>query len=172
MTNLQRLEVEALEYAGLSSLPEAANSETPMWILGIAKVLTRENRYSYAIVRNKRSSSPAILKSFDSGSIARIVEVYPYKFLNSEYLLTFKTVGEARKFIVTAYNLPEEKVANLPKEKLLDIIFSYGVDRQLRDEKRAADAIERRERAKKERLEAEKDAKEINQNKDNNETDD
>ena len=156
MTKLEKLEMEALSYAEVSALPEPVNDATSMWIFAIAKVLTRSNTYSYVIVRNKRSGDPVVIKAFDTSSIARFLEIYPYKMLSSEYVPSFKTLKEAKKYLAEVLGVCYEKVEPLTKDEVLDTIFGLSVDKQLYDEEKVKSYAAKREREQRERMEAEK----------------
>ncbi|MBO7684842.1 MAG: hypothetical protein J6Y20_04745 [Lachnospiraceae bacterium] len=136
MTRHEREEYEALKWAGVPEVPEAAGKDTPTWIYAIAKVTTRLMGESFAIVKMNYGRDPIVVKSFSDVGIARIDSVHPYKFLDAKYLPQLRNADETKKYIADSYCVPLEDVAKLKKKELLRLLYAHCIKQQLEDEKK------------------------------------
>lgn len=135
MTRYDKEEYEALKWAGVPEIPEAAGKDTPVWIFAIAKVTTKTMSESIAIVKMNYGRDPIVVKSFSDVGIARIDSVHPYKFLDSGYIPKFPDADSARKYIADAYCVPLEEIAKLKKKDQLRLLYAHCIKQQLEDEK-------------------------------------
>ena len=75
---------DALAYVHLKELPNKWEDKTKIWIMAIVKVTKVNARSNYAIAINNGDGNPVITKDFGtSAMIARVDEIYPYKYLNT-----------------------------------------------------------------------------------------
>ena len=135
MTRHEREEFEALQWAGVPEIPEAAGKDTPAWIYAVAKVTTRLMDESFAIVKMNYGGEPIVVKSFSDVGIARIDSVHPYKFLDAKYLPQLRNAGETKKYIADAYGVQLADVEKLKKKELLRLLYAHCIKQQLEDEK-------------------------------------
>lgn len=135
MTRYEKEEYEALKWAGVPEIPEAAGKDTPVWIFAIAKVTTRTMSESFAIVKMNYGCSPFVVKSFSDEGIARIESVHPFKFIDSKYIPKFQDADAARKYIADAYGVPLEEITKLKKKDQLRLLYAHCIKQQLEDEK-------------------------------------
>ena len=131
MTEHERKQIEALEYAQLPALPQELNASGPIWVKAIAEITTWANTQSWAIVQNNMSEKPKFLKVFDMKGVAKVDHIYPYEFLDNKYLPRFNDSAEARAFLCEAYNVPQQKLARATKETLTRLICLYAIKHQL-----------------------------------------
>lgn len=134
MTKTEIRELDALKYASLPQLPEPLGQDTPIWIRAIGKVRMNNLSVGYAIVRNTFTDTPRTEKIFGDGSIASIVSIHPYEFLDAKYLPNISGEKEARAFVARAYGLRREQVRALTKENVRALIYNYCAKRQLAKE--------------------------------------
>jgi hypothetical protein len=131
MTQLERKEMEVLDYTGLTELPGELDPDGPIWVKAIAKVTTQTNTASYAVVYNDAAPEPKIVRVFDTCGVARIDALHPYEFLASDAVPAVKTVEEARSAVINLYGADPEAVKDFSKKKLLALLLRYALRRQI-----------------------------------------
>ena len=131
MTRTEELELEAIRYARVPEMPEALNEDTPVWIDGIAKLTMNTLGTGYAIVRNQYNGTPRYLKVFGNGSVASVVSIHPYKFLDKKYIPQFSGEPAIRTFVAEMYGVSKADVKQLSHEGLLAMVYNYCAKKQL-----------------------------------------
>ena len=127
--------LQVLEYTGQPCLPDEVDENcTPVWIYAIAKVMMMNLSTGYAVVRDHFGDTPTIEKIFGTGAVAKIVSIYPYKFLDKKYIPEIKTAKEANAFIAKVYHL--NATPNYKMIEATSIILDYAASCQLSDEKK------------------------------------
>ena len=111
----QNFIADALNFAHLAELPEAAKKNT-VWLEGIAKIRLANNSVAYGIVRRNAEdmSSRVLYINGDTAAMVEIEEVYPYVTLD-------KT--RVKKFTPT-----EKEKARIDYLKSLELPYLEGVD--------------------------------------------
>lgn len=141
MTKTEREELLALEWAGMPEVPQEATDGTPVWIYAIARVLTYTSRESWAIVRMDYGRTPAVVKTFSDGGVARILSIHPYKFLDDRFVPKMENAAATKNFIAAAYGVPPDSVARLKKPDLLRLFYMHCIKDQLAYEEKQASKI-------------------------------
>lgn len=101
-TREQQLIADALRKAHLTELPKKSNSKS-VWIEGIAKIRLDNNSIAYGIVkRNFDLTSRVVYINGDISAINNIEEVYPYIFLEKDFIHKFEK-GEKSEAARIAY---------------------------------------------------------------------
>ena len=136
--------LQVLEYTGQPCLPDEVDDNiTPVWIYAIAKVMMTNLATGYAVVRNHFTDTPTIEKIFGNASVARVVSIHPYKFLDSKYVPEIKTTKEANAFIEKVYGL--DATPNYKIKQATSIILDYAAACQLKGEKQKQNSNDLRE---------------------------
>ena len=134
MTELERKEMEALEYAEVPNLP-AEYTGGAIWVKAIAKITTMTNSQSYAIVVNDSGDKPSVVRVFDTQGIASIDHIYPFSFLDGAALAPLKNADDLKELISRAYGIPQSEVNRLGKKELTKLFVRFAVRKQLKDER-------------------------------------
>lgn len=160
MNNLEKIEFEALRYAGVPELPEERGVNDGLWTKAIAVVTNHLGAKSYAIVRANAKGSPSVIKVFDQGGIARIDSVHPYEFITSNLPVGVRTEAELRPFLAREYGVSEEEMNAVPKDKFLELYRKWELKASLDREKARKEREEKvaQAKAEKEALKAQKAA--------------
>lgn len=83
--------VDALSYCDLRELPKEWDKET-VYIRAIALVSKTDGSYNYAVVKKGDGGKDNVEKDFGNISAIRTIEkVYPFRFLATNFVPTFKT---------------------------------------------------------------------------------
>ena len=135
MTQTERDEFDALQWAGVPEVPAEADKDTPVWIYAIAKVTTLSCRESYAIVKMNYGREPVVVKSFCSDGIGRVDSIHPYKFLDGRFVPKFDSASAMKSYIASSYGVTMESVAKLKKPELLRLFYIHCMKTQLEAEK-------------------------------------
>ena len=137
MTEQEKLEFEACQYADVPCLPPELGTEDDgrIWVNAIAKVITYEMRPIYAIVRNNMLGSPIVVNTFGEGACARIESIHPYSWLEDQYLPSKMKDSELKRYLSVRYDVPLKSLNNVSPEKLIKLALHYGIDAQIRKEK-------------------------------------
>lgn len=127
--------IKAMSFFLLKELPEVDNGEN-IWIKALALVKKRDGSEAYVyVVKDSKTLENKIAKDFGSGAqIVETVEYYPFSFLKSGYMPTFKT---AKKEDRIKYLNKYDKNTNYSDMTLKELereIIRLAVARQLLDE--------------------------------------
>ena len=120
----------------LKELPEKDNGEN-IWVKALALVKKRDGSESYVYVaKNKITLENNIVKDFGSSSaIFEIVEYYPFSFLKSSYVPSFKTQKkEDRIKYLQRYDNSKDYSKKTLKELDFEII-RVAIEKQIEEEK-------------------------------------
>ena len=127
--------ISALSYFLLRELPEKDNGEN-VWIKALALVKKKDGTESYVyVVKDAETLENVIAKDFGTSSaIFEIVEYYPFSFLKSSYVPTFKNQKkEDRIKYLTRYN-KNKNYSEMTLKELDKEIVRVGVEKQLIEE--------------------------------------
>lgn len=98
----QQLISDVLRKAHLTELPKKANNKS-VWIEGVAKIRLANNSIAYGIVkRNFDLTNRFVYVNGDISAINKIEEVYPYIFLDKDYIHKFEK-GENQEELRASY---------------------------------------------------------------------
>lgn len=160
MNNIEKIEFEALRYAGVPELPEERGMNDGLWTKAIAVTRTHIGAKSYAIVRANAKGAPSVIKVFDQGGIARIESVHPYEFLVSNLPVGIVTEAQLRSFLAKEYQVTEEEMNAVSKEKFLELYRKWELKASLDREKARKEREEKvaQAKAEKEAMKAQKAA--------------
>lgn len=129
--------LKALTYCGLRELPDVEDKEH-FWLRAIALVKKIDGSESYVYVeKDLKTLKPKMIKDF--GNIAIIyefVEYYPYSYLKSQFMPTFKTQKKDERI---AYLTAYDKNADFSRHTLKELdkeIMRRAAKKQLEVEKR------------------------------------
>lgn len=129
--------LDALAYCSLPRLPEVDNGED-VWIKALAKVVKSNGIEYYVYVeRDINTLEPRIVRDFgDVLSIAKVVEYYPFSFLKTKFMPTFKDDSEdARIKYLAKFGLnTEEEYKVMTVEQMDEEIIKIAIRRQLEHE--------------------------------------
>lgn len=113
MTKEERSLMDALSAARVSELPpQNQKKEGSIWIRAIAKVRKSDGTANYALVENRGTGSPEVIRDFGNPAIIRKIEaLHPYWFLDNNWLPDF----EKDKSIIDYLKdrMPKEDVVQL-----------------------------------------------------------
>lgn len=127
--------IKAMSFFLLKELPEVDNGEN-IWIKALALVKKRDGSEAYVyVVKDSKTLENKIAKDFGSGSqIVETVEYYPFSFLKSGYMPTFKTAKkEDRIKYLNKYDKSTD-YSNMTLKELEREIIRLAIARQLLDE--------------------------------------
>lgn len=156
MTRLEEVEMMALQYAQVPSMPDELDDSTPVWVYAIGMVLLRSGATSYVILRNRYGYAPQVIKAFDQDGVVSIVSIHPYRFLDKAVLPPVGNVAGLRSYLSKVYDVPKERVEKLTKDELMKLTYSYCIKYQVardKSEEGRMDRVEADRAARSERKE-------------------
>lgn len=132
---------EALDKAFIPKLPNKYEGNA-IWLKAIAKVQKMNLRIEYVLMERiftvDTGVNPIIARNeevimHDLGSmspIVDIIEIYPYTYINDEYIPPLKSVAEAIRFICDFYDIKDDKVKSLEKHERQALVLNAAYLRQ------------------------------------------
>lgn len=136
MNKLEFTLTDALNCAGLSSLPKEATDN--LWMKAIVKVTKCDNSQNYAIAVNNTKGNPSIVRDF--GNMARIVRIeniYPYYVLPKSAIPNLRNKQDIATYLNSTVGIGEEDVLQKLSRKKED-----GTDKTAEELKADKDEIE------------------------------
>lgn len=127
---------EALNYAHLHELPAKWDNKA-LWIKAIGLVTRMNGRVqSYVILRREASGRYFTVKDFSLDAIRSIDEIYPYIYIDSQFLPKFTTqqADEKHEYIARISGKSIEEVKNLSAKRQKEIMVDYAMKIQLNSE--------------------------------------
>lgn len=89
--------LDALTACSLRELPEVDTKEY-QWLKAIALVQKRDGSQSYVLMEKDKDMNNRIVKDFGNiSSILKVLNIYPYSFLNAMSMPKFKTVKKEER---------------------------------------------------------------------------
>lgn len=126
---------KALSWANIRELPEKDNGEN-IWIYALALVTKRDGSRAYLILSKDKKGNDIIAKDFGNiSSIVSIDEVYPYLFLNTQFIPEFKKPNKEERIKWLKMNNGEKNYSEMTMKELNNEIVNVGIQNQIRAEK-------------------------------------
>lgn len=127
--------ISALSYFMLRELPEKDNGEN-VWIKALALVKKKDGSESYVyMVKDANNLENVIAKDFGSSSaIFEIVECYPFSFLKSSYVPTFKTQKKEDRIKYLSRYDKNKDYSEMTLKELDKEVLRVGIEKQLKEE--------------------------------------
>lgn len=134
-TEKERTLLEALNYAHLHELPAEWNKKDP-WIKAIALTNRSSGLQSYAILRTNGSDGYHAVKDFRFDGLRSIVAIYPYIYVDAQFLpkFTLKQINEKHEYIAKISGKTIEEVKALSAKEQKTIMVEYAIKMQLANE--------------------------------------
>jgi len=134
-TEKERTLLEALNYAHLHELPAEWNKKDH-WIKAIGLTNRSSGLQSYAILRMDGSGNYHAVKDFRFDGLRSIVAIYPYIYVDSQFLPKFtqKQTDEKHEYIAKISGKSIEEVKNLSAKEQKAIMAEYAIKMQLASE--------------------------------------
>lgn len=86
--------VNCLSYIGLRDLPKEWDKEN-VYILAVGLVSKSDGTFNYVALRKDKNGKDKIVKDFGNiAALCKIEKVFPYRYLSSEYIPSFKSRGK------------------------------------------------------------------------------
>lgn len=129
--------IKALSHFLLKDLPDVDTGEN-IWIKSLALVRKCDGSESYVyVVKDSETLQNRIAKDFGGVSrISEIIEFYPFSYLKSGYMPTFKgTKKEDRIKYLQLYNNKKD-YSDMTLKELDKEVIRVGIAKQLNDENR------------------------------------
>lgn len=126
---------EALNYARLHKLPDEWNG-TDHFVKAIALVSRSSGQQSYVIVRMDGEGKQLVVKDFGMDAIRRIDKVYPYLFVDSQYMPRFSSGHEEDRYeyIARISNKSIDEVREMTPQQQVAAMRAYAIQKQLNNE--------------------------------------
>lgn len=126
---------EALNYARLHKLPDEWNG-TDHFVKAIALVSRSSGHQSYVIIRMNGDGQQIVVKDFGMDSIRRIDKVYPYLFVDSQYMPRFSQGQEEDRYeyIARIAKKSVEEVRQMTPQQQVAAMRAYAIQKQLDNE--------------------------------------
>ncbi len=128
--------IQALNYAHLHELPDKWDNKS-LWIKAIGLVTRRNGGVqSYVILRREADGRICTIKDFSLDAIRSIDEVYPYIYIDSQFLPKFTTQqrDEKHEYIARISGKSIEEVKNMSAKQQKEIMVGYAMKIQLNNE--------------------------------------
>lgn len=86
--------LNCLSYIGLRDLPKEWDKEN-VYILAVGLVSKADGTFNYVALKKDKNGKDKIVKDFGNiAALCKIEKVFPYRYLNSEYIPFFKSRGK------------------------------------------------------------------------------
>lgn len=138
MDILEKIQFEALRFAGVPELPKEYSEGDGIWLRAIAKIMTNTAIQSYAIVENGGLGNVKFVKVFDSYGVSKILSLHPFVFANEKSVKSSPDALELKDELARAYSVSRQEIDSVPPEKLKELEENYRVKKALADEQAAA----------------------------------
>lgn len=129
---LEKSLIDALSYCALRELPPEDKGED-IWISAVVLLTKRNGTKSYAVVQKDTKGENKILKDFGEVSpIVKIEKVYPYLYLNSNFVPTFdsKKKEDRIKWLQMVY--PKRDFSEMSIKELNREIINAAIQNQIK----------------------------------------
>ena len=124
--------VDALSYCDLRELPKEWDKET-VYIRAIALVSKTDGSYNYAVVKKGDGGKDNVEKDFGNISAIRAIEkVYPFRFLATNFVPTFKTKSKDERLNWLGKFGDGKDYSSMPLKELDKEILSSAMQRALK----------------------------------------
>ena len=126
--------VDALAYCDLRELPKEWDKET-VYIRALALVSKTDGSYNYVVVRKGDGGKDNIEKDFGNISAIRAIEnVYPFRFLATNFMPTFKTKGKEERLSWLSKFGEQKDYSTMTLKELDKEVLSVAMQRALKME--------------------------------------
>jgi hypothetical protein len=123
--------LDVLSYCGLRELPEKDKKEY-VWVHAVCLVEKRNGTKNYAVLRNGGENGCYICKDFgDISSIVKITSIYPYEFLNQDFMPCFKSSTKEERVDWLVNNGVKTDLSALSLKELEKLCVNIAIKRQL-----------------------------------------
>lgn len=110
--------VDILSYCAVRDLPKEDDGEN-VWIKAIALVAKSDGSKNYAAVeKDENGNNKIVLDTGKMASIVKIEAIYPYLFLDANYLPSFKRNTKEDRIKWLKYNGVEKDLSKLTLDEL------------------------------------------------------
>ena len=124
--------VDALSYCDLRELPKEWDKET-VYIRAIALVSKTDGSYNYAVVKKGDGGKDNVEKDFGNISAIRAIEkVYPFRFLATNFVPTFKTKSKDERLNWLGKFGDEKDYSSMTLKELDKEVLSAAMQRALK----------------------------------------
>lgn len=121
---------EALKFTFTGNLSEEHNG-TDIWIEAIALVSKVNGRQGYALVKRDKNGEPQIKKSFGTPCmITKIEKIYPFYFLDTEFIPTFKNKAEKIRYIINLSDISQADIDAMTETEIKNILIDICIKQQ------------------------------------------
>lgn len=126
---------EALNYARLHKLPDEWDGKTP-FVKAIGLVSRSSGIQSYVILRMDGSGKQFVVKDWGIDAVKRIDTVYPYIYVDSQFMPRFTPGHEEDRYeyIARISNKSVDEVRQMTPQQQVAIMRDYAIKKQLRKE--------------------------------------
>jgi hypothetical protein len=133
--------MEMLRFCNVTKLPAPlSENEKKIWSRAIVKVAHRSGHHAYVAAKHDFFSweEIAIKKVSDTpGDIVRVIEIYPYEFLEDAYIPNVYKRQNIIDFVKAYSNEDEEYLYSLKKESLQALFYNICINQMI--ERKIAD---------------------------------
>lgn len=130
MTAYEMLEFEVCQQTDIPAIPDPIGPDSKViWVQAVAKIVTRDMKPSFAIVRNNLTDKPMVIKCFSTGGIGKILSIHPYMMLDRSILPSSKELIMRDLKEYTGFTM--KKLREMPDEEFDRLMYKYAIERQI-----------------------------------------
>lgn len=123
--------VACLAWCSLRALPDKYDGKN-VYIKAVAKVMKTNGSISYVAMQKDINGEDKIVKDFGMvASIGKVLEVYPYLFLDASFMPTFKSLKKDERVEYLSEIYKDKDFSKMSARELDKVILNHAIQEHL-----------------------------------------